>query len=107
METFKTSDLKHKAYRSVIVQKGGNNQMNHFINNMRGEGLGNYFGTTMRQTIPLTVDTIKGGKQRKNRIVVTTTSKRKAATSNRSKNNQVIVHTPHKKVKRSKKWRNL
>ncbi len=45
METFKPNELKHKAYRSVIVQKGGSVRMYNFINNMKGEGLANYFGT--------------------------------------------------------------
>ena len=102
METFKSDDLKSKAYRSVFIQKGGSVG---YINNMQGEGLGNYFGNTIKQTIPLTANTIKGVKPKTQPFVVTSGAKRKTGVSKRFNKNQVIVHRPHKKAKR--KWRNL
>ena len=93
METFKPSVLKDKAYRNFFLQRGAG----HHMNTMNGEGLGNYFGLTMRKTVPLAVDTIKGSKSNSKAITISTGVKRKR---NQNKDT-VIVHSPHKK------WQNL
>ena len=116
MEIFKSDDLKRKAYRSVFVQKGGNLEMDRYIYGMQGEGLGNFFGTLMKQAIPLISGTIKGIAKTAKPIavaagkeIITTGVKRGAETLTKrlGNKNQKIVHRPHKKVKRRGKWRNL
>jgi hypothetical protein len=101
METFRSDELKHKAYRSLFLQKGGNVGIEHFLN-MKGEGLGNYFGTSIRKSVPLT-NTIKGINSRTKLMTVANGTKRKRHTNKKSK--QIIVHTPHKKARG--KWPNL
>ena len=95
MEIFDTSELKDKAYREIFMQKGGSSEINHFMNTMNGEGLGNYFGTAAKKSIPLSSNSIKGG-----------TSKKKSSVSPNHKVNKrkrtVVVHAPHKR-----KWPNL
>lgn len=103
METFEPNELRHKAYRTIFLQKGGSVGINRFMNTMNGEGLGNYFGTSMRKTIPLTTNSIKGVKPKKKSNTVKSGTKRKAHIGKKSK--AIVVHTPHKKVK--SQWRNL
>ena len=116
METFNSDDLRRSAYRSVFVQKGGSLEMDRYIYGMQGEGLGNFFGTLMRQAIPLISGTIKGIAKTAKPIavaagkeIITTGVKRGAETLTKRLGNQKqkIVHRPHKKAKRRTKWRNL
>ena len=95
METFDVKEFKDNAYRLMFMQRGSGD---HFMSAMSGEGLGNYFGTSVRKTIPLHTRPIKGN-QTKKKSVVTTTGKRKA----NSGKSTVLVHKHHKRVK----WPNL
>ena len=108
METFNPAQLRSAAYRSVIVQKGGSVEMDRYIYNMQGEGLGSWFGTLMKTAIPLFGNAIKGaakvakpyakaaGKQ-----IITAAAKRGAQEVTKH-----IVHKPHKKRRRGK-WQSL
>ena len=116
METFTANDFKRKAYRSVIVQKGGSNEMDRYIYGMQGEGLGNFFGTLIKQAIPLIGSAIKGAVKvskpfavAAGKELVTAGAKRgiEALTKNTTNKNQKIVHKRHKKIKGRRKWRNL
>lgn len=114
METFKADDLKRKAYRSVIVQKGGSYEMDRYIYGMQGEGLGNFFGNLMKQAIPLIGSAIKGTVKASKPIAVAagkellaTRVKRGIETLTKRGKTQKVVHKPHKKLKRLRKWRNL
>ena len=91
METFKSSELKNKAYRTFFLQRGAG----HHTETVHGEGLGNYYGLAMRKTVPLAANTIKGTKSDGKAITIARGTKRNA------NKDTVIVHSPHKK------WRNL
>ena len=95
MEYFKSDDLK--AYRAMFLQQGGNAGVEYLLSNMSGEGLGNFFGTSIKKSVPLASHTIKGTKSNTKPISVTSGTKRKPSKP------QIIVHTTHKKGK----WPNL
>ena len=121
MEIFDPSDLRSKAYRSAIVQKGGALEMDRYIYGMQGEGLGNWFGSIMKQAIPLIGSAIKGASNVVKPIaiaagkeILTTGAKRGAeeltkriTTTPKNTKNKVVVHRPHKKRKRTNKWHGL
>ena len=118
MEIFNPSDLKSKAYRSAIVQKGGAIEMDRYIYGMQGEGLGNWFGSLMKQAIPLIGSAIKGATKVAKPIAVaagkeilTAGAKRGAEELTKritpSSRNKTVVHRPHKKRRRTKKWQSL
>ena len=96
MEIFDTSELKDKAYHEIFMQKDGASEINHFMNTLNGEGLGNYFGAAAKNSIPVKSNSIKGS-----------TSKKKSSVSPNHKANTrkrtVVGYTPHKKAK----WQNL
>ena len=111
MENFNARDLNSKLYRSVIVQKGGALEMDRYIFNMGGEGLGNYFGTLLKQAIPLLGSAaIKGTKTLKpivtaaGKELITTGAKRGAKVITKH-----ITHSPKSKNKkrRTNKWLGL
>jgi|OM-RGC.v1.029717663 hypothetical protein len=99
MESFKSDDLKQKAYRDVFLQEGGNVGIEYLLNSMSGEGLANYFGTSIKTSVPVTANTIKGAKSNTKTISLASGIKRKPPTSKQ----QVIVHRQHKKGR----WPNL
>ena len=114
MEDFKSTDLNSKLYRSALVQKGGSIEMDRYIYGMEGEGLGNLFGSLMRKAIPLIGSAIKGAAKATKPIAVaagkdilTTGVKRGTEVLtkriNSSKKN-TVVHKPHKKRRRTRKW---
>jgi hypothetical protein len=109
MENFNARDLNSKLYRSVIVQKGGALEMDRYIYNMGGEGLGNYFGSLLKQAIPLLGSAaIKGSRALK--PIVTAAGKDIIAAGIKRGAKEVtkhIVHKPHKKRRRAKKWQSL
>ena len=114
METFTSNDLKRKDYRSVIVQKGGSHEMDRYIYGMQGEGLGNFFGTLMKQAIPLIGSAIKGTAKASKPLLaaagkelVTAGTKRGVEALTKKIKSQKIVHRPHKKLRTRRKWRNL
>ena len=90
METFKSSELKKKAYRTFFLQRGAG----HYTETVNSEGLGNYFGLTKRKTVPLAVDAIKGAQSGGKAITIAGGTKRNAS-------KDIVVHTPHNK------WRNF
>ena len=96
MEIFDTSELKGKAYQEIFIQKGGASEINHFMNTMNGEGLGNYFGTVAKTSIPLSSNSIKGSASKKKSSF---SPNHKANTRKRT----VVVNSPTKKAK----WQNL
>ena len=117
MEDFKPTDMNKKAYRTAIVQKGGAIEMDRYIYNMEGEGLGNLFGSLLRKAIPLIGTTIKGVVKAAKPIVVaagkdlvTAGAKRGVAELSKKINSpgkNSVVHRPHKKRRRAKKWQSL
>ena len=117
MEDFKPTDLNTKAYRSAIVQKGGAIEMDRYIYNMEGEGLGNLFGSLLRKAIPLIGTTIKGVAKAAKPIVVAAGKDLVTAGAKRgveelskkiySPGKNTVVHRPHKKRRRAKKWQSL
>jgi hypothetical protein len=121
MEIFKPETLKSGAYRSVFVQKGGAVEMDRYIYGMQGEGLGNWFGALMKQALPLISSGIKGIAKASKPIaiaagkeLITAGAKRGAKEltelSNRINPTEIkntVVHRPHKKRRKSKKWQSL
>ena len=107
MEDF--NKLNTKAYRAAIVQKGGSMEMDRYIYAMEGEGLGNFFGSLLKQAVPLISSAIKGAAKAAKPIaasagneLVSTGAKRGARELTR------IVHSKHKNKKRkSKPWQGL
>ncbi len=108
METFNSDRLKSGAYRSVIVQKGGSVEMDRYIYNLEGEGLGGWFGSLLKTAIPLIGSTIKGAAKiakpyakAAGKEIITAGAKRGAQQVTKR-----IVHRPHKKRKR-KTWQSI
>lgn len=60
MEDYNPSTLKDVAY-STIVQNGSGSEMDRYIYNQNGEGLGSFFGNIMKNAIPFLGKAIKGG----------------------------------------------
>ena len=114
MEDFKPSNLNSKAYRSAIVQKGGAIEMDRYIYGMQGEGLGNWFGSLMKQAIPLIGSAIKGAAKvakpiavKAGKDILTTGAAELTKQIGKSPRNTTVVHRPHKKRRRTNKWRSL
>lgn len=110
MEVFNTNNLKLADYRSVINQSGNGNDMDRYIYNQEGEGIGSFFGNLARTVIPLLGKAIKGAAkiakphiQRAANDIISTGSKRAI---NRISSD--IIHKSHSpKRKRRQKWRSL
>ena len=118
MEDYNPSTLRAKAH-PVIVQNGSGGDIDRYIYNQNGEGLGSFFGSIMKNAIPFLGNTIKGGlKIARPHIsaigkeLITSGAKKgieaitKSATASNSKRRQTkVVHRPHKK--RRTKWQNI
>ena len=117
MEIFNPSNLKSKAYRSAIVQKGGAIEMDRYIYGMQSEGLGNLLGSLMKRMIPLNGTTIKAASKTSKPITTSAQKKKPAGAKRRagkiakasihSPKNDTIVHIPHKKRRGANKWQSL
>ena len=117
MEDFTSTGLNKKVYRSAIVQKGGAIEMDRYIYGMEGEGLGNLFGSLLRKAIPLIGSAIKGATKVAKPIaiaagkeLVTAGAKRGAEELSKqisSPGKKIVVHRPHKRRRRKKKWQSL
>ena len=114
MEVFQPSRLDASVYRSVINQSGRGMEMDRYIYNQSGEGIGSFFGNLFRAAIPLIGRTIKGAAtiakpHLKNAVkdIIATGSKR--AIGKLSGDIVHKVHSPKRASKRRKtKWgRNL
>ena len=117
MEVFKPANLKSKAYRSAIVQKGGI-EIGRYIYGMQSERIANSRGTFTKRAIPLSGGCIKGTQKATKPIAIVAGEtnlakgvKRRAEeltkrTTHTSKN-KTVAHRPHKKIKHTKKWRGL
>lgn len=60
MEVYDPSSLKRVAYVS-INQNGSGSEIDRYIYNQNGEGLGSFFGNVMKKAIPFLGKAIKGG----------------------------------------------
>ena len=96
MDVFKPVNLKSKAYRTAIGQKGDIG-IDRYIYGMQSEGIANLHGSFMKQAIPLSGTGIKGPTK-----PIAKGVKRRAELSKHTTN------TPkNKKIKRAKKWQGL
>ena len=117
MEDFSSKDLNSKIYRSVIVQKGGSIEMDRYIYDMEGEGLGNLLGSLFRKAVPLVSTAIKGATKAAKPIAIAAGKEILSAGAKRGRKelkkhintpkSSVIVHRPHKKRRKTKKWQSL
>ena len=105
MEVFNPSQIHVGNYRSVFNQNGGTD-MDLYVYNQDGEGIGSFFGKLGRVAIPLIGKAIKGAAR-----IVTPHAKRAASDvitagskSLLSKVSNKAIHKPHS---RKRKWRNL
>ena len=118
MEVFKPSNLKSKAYRGAIVQKGGVIGMDRYIYGMQSEGLANLHGAFTKRAIPLSGTTIKGtlkatkpiaivaGKEILSVAGIKRGAEKLTKRTTHSSKNKTVVPRPHKKIRRTK-WRSI
>lgn len=109
MEDFNSSKLNTKAYRAVIVQKGGSMEMDRYIYTMEGEGLGNIFGSVFKQAVPLITSAIKGASKAAKPLAISVGNELVAAGAKRGAQELTrIAHKKHEKGKKVKKtWQGL
>ena len=124
METFIPSTLRSKAY-PVIVQNGTGSEMDRYIYSQSGEGLSSFFGSLMKNAVPVLGKFIKGGwnlskphitaagkelisagAKRGVEALTKTVSKPSGNKRSRTSTATKAIHRPHKKRKRAK-WRSL
>jgi hypothetical protein len=117
MEDYNPGTLRAKAY-PIIVQNGAGSEMDRYIYNQNGEGLGSFFGSIMKNAIPFIGKTIKGGWKlaqphisAAGKELITTGAKKgvealtKTITAPKRPRTKV-AHRPHKKRRRTK-WQSL
>lgn len=105
MEDF--NKLNTKAYRAAIVQKGGSMEMDRYIYAMEGEGLGNFFGSLLKQAVPLITTAIKGATKAAKPIAVSVGNELISAGAKRGADELTrIAHSKHRKRK-TKPWLGL
>lgn len=116
MQAFNSATLKGKPYHALFIQKGGSLEMDRYIYNMHGEGLGSFFGSLLRKTLPLATSAIKAAVKTAKphavaagREIVSAGAKQGVNHLKRLIDSSHINHKPHKKRRRTriKKWRNL
>lgn len=93
-------------YRDAIVQTGrGHHAIDRYVYNMEGEGLGNFFGSLLKQAVPLLTSAIKGAAAIAKPIAVSAGKELIATGAKRGAEEltKQFVHRPHKKRRRTPK----
>ena len=119
MEEYNPNTLRAKAH-PVIIQNGSGGDIDRYIYNQNGEGLGSFFGSIMKNAIPFLGSAIKGGLKiarphisAAGKELITAGAKkgieaiaRSTATTNTKRGQTRVAHRPHKKRRRSK-WQSF
>ena len=105
MEAFKPPQIVASNYRSIYKQYGGTD-MDLYIYNQDGEGLGSFFGKLARMAMPMLGNAIKGSARIASPHIKRAASEIITAGSKSAINklSDKRVHKPHT---RKRKWRNL